>query len=457
MSGSFYHKLKLFLKSKLFLRILLFIVVVQGFWYAFSFMPSLFDEPNHLGYIEMYSEQLSPFISSQDPAWDVLGETTRNPSYLYYFLMSMPLRLFKLLGFSSFAYTVVLRLIHTAIFAIGIYVFEKALRKMNFSKVVSRLSLLILVLTPSVAILPGAISYDNVSLLFAAFLFLSAAKLLNSRRVTQDQLLLYSLIVLFGSLMKFTFIALAAPVSVFLAFHLIKKKKLKTTRIGEFKSKSSIFLLVMLLIGLVLFIERPVMNIIQYGEITPECPSILDEQRCGQNYTQQRDISALKTKSDDFQPKSPYEFTVIDWIPGMIRSQVWLTPWDAPKSAMLIMYSLSFFSSVFLIILWLHSFIKKRSFVLALWSVVSLSLILLMVNYLSYRRLGQVVATSSRYLLPVEPLFIALALTSIGYSIRRKTHLILFIALIIAFVFVREGGLQTYRNSAPESVYWSAE
>ena len=237
MLNNYYDRLKTFAASKLFLKVIVLLVLAQAAWYAFTFVPSIFDEATHLGFIEMYSERLNPFIVLQDTNWDFLGETSRNPSYLYYYLMSLPLRLMQFLGFTTFGYVVVLRLLHTLIFAAGVVIFDKALRNLKFSKVVSRLSLLALVLTPSVAILPGAISYDNVAFLFAALLFLSASKILKSKSLDQDQVVKYLLIAIFGSLMKYTFIAVAIPVSLFLLVNSIKNNKFKTIKNIDFGTR----------------------------------------------------------------------------------------------------------------------------------------------------------------------------------------------------------------------------
>ena len=96
------EKISTAIRSNAFLYLLLLLVFAQGAWYAFNFVPSLFDEPTHLGFIEMYSERVNPFMSSQSESWDFLGEVTRNTSYLYYYLMSIPLRLFTFIGLGQF-------------------------------------------------------------------------------------------------------------------------------------------------------------------------------------------------------------------------------------------------------------------------------------------------------------------------------------------------------------------
>ncbi|HSX27213.1 MAG TPA: hypothetical protein VLG25_00335, partial [Patescibacteria group bacterium] len=113
-------KIQNLLASQIFFRLIIALSVLQGTWYALSFRPYIFDEGVHIGFIEVYTERLNPFISTQHPSLDFLGEITRNTSYLYYYLMSWPLRLINFLTGSEFSRIVFLRLLHVALFAGGL-------------------------------------------------------------------------------------------------------------------------------------------------------------------------------------------------------------------------------------------------------------------------------------------------------------------------------------------------
>ena len=330
--------------------------------------------------------------------------------------------------------------------------FERALRKLNFSSLISRLSLLFLVLTPSVALLPGAINYDNVVFFFAGLLFLNVAKILRSKIVNPNTAIQFLAICMFGILIKYTFVAIAVPAALFILVHVIRSKKAFRPSLNLRNVDK--YLLSVFLVGLVLFIERPVTNLVSYGRFAPRCASIIGDERCSKNYTQKRNIDALQNKDGSFQPKSVYQYTFVDWVPNMIRSQVRLQPTDAPNKSILLLYYVGLFGGLSLIAYWLHRLKRSKATLFAMWSVLSLSLALLFTNYLSYKRLGIVVATSSRYLLPAEPFFIALVLSAFAMTFRKHKLLLLPLVALLLFAFISAGGVLTYLHSTSEIARW---
>ncbi len=448
-------KIRVCFSSKHFLGLILLVIGFQGLWYAFNFQPTILDEARHTGFIEMYSERLSPFIAEQDSEWDYLGDTTRDPSYFYYYTMSFPWRAVKSMSSDYKTQIILLRLVHIFIFALAILAYDRAIRRLNFSTVITRLSLLLLVLTPSVAILGGVISYDTVTFLFSGLLFLYSAEILNKKKIPYELLLKFSLVLVFGSLFKYTFIALAIPVVAFLVYDIMKNKK---SLVAEHTKGNRTKILIggfLLLIGTGLFIERPVKNYIEYGELSPNCEVIISEERCVANYTQERNITAKKTKPADFEAKSLYEFTFVDWIPNMVRTQVRLNPWDEPVKSLHLLYFCALFSGILMIIYNLSVLMKKQQFVFVIIVICSLSAILLFRNYNSYQGLGQVVATSSRYLLPVQPLFLCLVVLSFSNVFRKQFFLLLPVVVLLLVSMAEGGGVLTYKKQAAKEVYWS--
>ena len=62
-------------------------------WIALSAIyPMLFDEEYHLGIIDIYARQISPFIASQPAEASFHGDITRYGSYLFHYLISFPYR-----------------------------------------------------------------------------------------------------------------------------------------------------------------------------------------------------------------------------------------------------------------------------------------------------------------------------------------------------------------------------
>jgi hypothetical protein len=436
----------------MFVLFLFTVVFAQGVWYIFNFQPSILDEQIHVGMIDLYTNQISPFINTQLTSSDWLGEVTRNPSSLYYFLMSFPLRFIRLLTQDFQTQVLLLRFIHMALFMAGLYMYDKFFRYTGLPKIFSRLVLLFLVLTPSVAVLPGVVNYDNVQFLFSGLLLYQAAILIKKNKIQYNDLLKLFSIIFFGILTKYTFIALVLPVLIVLVIFFYKDKKLKKINT---KSKTSILLLALAIVGLILFIERPVQNLARYGNFNANCIELHGEQRCKSNYVVNRNIEALETKSENFKPKSLYEYTVVNWIPNMIRSQVRLNPWDTPSKVLFALYSVSFFGGIALVMIYLRELLKNKHVVLMLVAVLVFSGILLIANYRSYRSLAEVVATSSRYLLPVQPLFMMLVVVSFSRLLKnhRKVLIVSFIMLLISFTF--GGGILTYNLTADSGSRWS--
>src|SRR5580692_8418743 len=70
------------------------LLVLQAVWIACSGRyPMAFDEDFHLGIIRLYAHHLSPFWNGQPAGADAFGAVSRDPSYLYHYLMSFPYRL----------------------------------------------------------------------------------------------------------------------------------------------------------------------------------------------------------------------------------------------------------------------------------------------------------------------------------------------------------------------------
>lgn len=449
-------KIKSFLGSNNFIKLVLLLVASQGLWYALAFQPTIFDEGRHIGFIEMYADKINPFISEQGQQWDYLGETTRDPNYFYYYAMSIPWQVFSLLTDSFTDKVVLLRMLHIAMFAGAIWIYQKALIKLGFNRAITNLSLLLIVLTPAIAPLAGAVTYDTPSFLFSGLLLFLAAKIIQSKKIKVEYLLLLLITFNFGSLFKYTFIAFALPIGAFILWDIVSKKKYK--KIQKVSSKRTLAGLVILcFLGIGLFIERPLKNQLVYGSVVPSCVDMHGEERCAKSYVWERNLNALANKPVNFEPKSLYEFTFIDWIPNMVRSQVRLNPWDSIISPLFVLYTMGLFAGVFFIIYRLDLILTKRTLILSLLTIVGLSLILLFENYKSYVNLGEVVATSSRYLLPAQPIFTAAALFALNKSINPLKYItVSLFGVLLVIGFARGGGIITYAKQAPDQLQWSA-
>src|SRR5262245_25799525 len=109
--------IKALLSSRRLTYVILGFFVFEALWVAFSAVyPMAFDEDFHLGIIKIYSHQWLPFLSDNAVNTGQFGALSRDPSYLYHWLMSFPFRLVQLFTDSQTAQVIVLRLINIALF-----------------------------------------------------------------------------------------------------------------------------------------------------------------------------------------------------------------------------------------------------------------------------------------------------------------------------------------------------
>src|SRR5689334_19618168 len=90
-------KIKLLLSSRWTTRVILGFFIFEALWVALSAVyPMAFDEDFHLGVIKIYAHQWLPFLSDNAVNTGQFGALSRDPSYLYHWLMSFPFRLVAL-------------------------------------------------------------------------------------------------------------------------------------------------------------------------------------------------------------------------------------------------------------------------------------------------------------------------------------------------------------------------
>src|SRR5665811_2105922 len=141
------------------------LLVLQAAWIALSGRyPMAFDEDFHLGIIKLYAHHLSPIWSGQPPNYDTFGAVTRDPSYLYQYLMSFPYRLISLFTRDQTIQVLSLRAINIGLFAWGLTLYRRLLLRTGASKAIVHACLLIFVLIPIAPFLAAQINYDNLFL-----------------------------------------------------------------------------------------------------------------------------------------------------------------------------------------------------------------------------------------------------------------------------------------------------
>lgn len=444
------------------MSIVVLLAILQGLWYAISFQPSIYDEGRHFENIQIYAKHMSPFLGEQQVAWDHLGAISRDGSYMFYYLMSWPLRFLELISDDVIVQVIGLRIINMAFFLGALFVFRKALLEIKgFSKPIVDSGLLLVVLTPAAGLMAGIINYDNLVLLLFAFVLLLGVRSVKSRVMRVDQL---ALLIIIGSLMsvvKWSSIALLLPVVAYVAYDTARKHKWGV--IKEAKSSYegvSIRVRALLLVGLVagglLFIERPLINTFLYGKPSPSCGQVISSDRC-MSFPDYRIYSNVRAnKSPDFNPVEVMQYIPVYWLPT-ISNTMTNTLERGDKTQLPIttlLYKLMILGSLIIFLVALRDIIRDKTRVMLIVVIIGYLAFLLLDEYTGYIRNGMVVAVRARYVVPIMPLYITLTLFATWLLFGRYRRFLLASSVVTILLLTQGGGIVTYLMTTPEGLYW---
>lgn len=440
------------------------VATLQGLWYIFSFAPILFDEKRHIDFIYLYTDYISPFIATQTPAMDFLGQVARESSYLYYYLMSIPLRVVEVFTSDYQIQVTVLRLINLGIFIWSLFVLKKTFIEMNVSKGIVHFALFVFILIPAVAPLAGVVTYDVGALLLIAYLLLISVRIYKKGRLTAQDITLFAVIAVLAAVIKYTTLPVTLALIVVLLIRVFWNRKSKLwSDIGTSFLKSNLLLKAVIIFSLVvsvaIFIERPVQNYFRYGIPNPGCMRTMpkDEviERCSKNYVSLRSINFLAVKPDDFKPAGRFEFLFNTWIPGMVVSLSRQIPNTSALPVIHHFFYIVMIIGTAAILLAFREIIRKHKPIILLAAVLIVYILsVFLSNYGSYVHLGQPVAISARYFMPVIPIFLVLLGLSINILFKKQRAVKVFIVSIALLFLTQGGGVIAYLLQTPQDYYW---
>jgi hypothetical protein len=447
-----------FVQSSAFFVLTMLLFVLSAGWIALSARyPMAFDEGYHLGIILLYTHQFSPFFAHQPAGPATYGALTRDPSYLFHWLMSFPYRLVSLWTTSLQVHVIVLRFIDIALFASGLVLMRKVLLKTRASKAIVNLTMLFVVLVPVVPLLAGQINYDDMLVpltALALLLTVNFAERLNRRHEVDIRHLIYILVVsLLACLVKFPFLPIMTAVVVYLGFlfwqfsrahphKLWSKLRTAWRPISRFQK---VWLLAILLLSIGLFINTYGVNILKYHNPIPQCGQVLSVQRCSTYPPWARNYADAKYNTG--VDANPLRFTA-SWFYGMF-TRLFFTingpgnpnsnaNFIAPVLAMALPVLLGIGVLLFLIYGWK---ILRHDAVLVFLLFITLSYCVALWgrNYHDFLHLGEMVAINGRYLIPVMfPVVLVLALSY--QQLLSKSPVLKALMLLIALLVFLEGG-----------------
>lgn len=463
-----------FASNKFFYSVVAFLVVTS-FWVAISSQyPMAFDEDFHLGIIKLYAESWSPFGIIQTPDADIFGSVATDPSYLFHYLMSFPYRALTAITNSETATVVGLRVINIALFTAALLVYRKVLLLAKVSPAITNVVLAVFVLIPVVPLLAGQINYDNLLMLIVAVVLLWTVQI-RERLHTTKQLPAKTtstlvILLVFASIVKYAFLPIAIGVVLYVCYEVTQaygqNKALPFTYVKEIRQFSWLLkgaLVVVVLVGLGLFVQRYGTNLVRYHDPVPDCAAVLNEERCsaygpwGRDYRYSRDKAGLEIRG-------PIGYTAIDWSWGMWHRLFFTlagpTNDYATRKPLPIPSILAIVLVVFgaMLLLWFGRSIFQQYPVFLLFLLVAAVYVgaLWLQQYQSYVYTARPVAINGRYVIPLLPALgaiVAIAYSKFFSRIGQAKLKGVFVVVVL-LLFLQGGSLVTYVVRSEPNWYW---
>lgn len=461
MKSSWSRTVTRFFASAVFFRIVLGVFLFEALWVTFSARyPMVFDEDFHFGIIKIYAHHWLPFLPDNVAPSGVYGAVSRDPSYLFHYLMSFPYRIISAVTGSLFWQIVFLRLIDVALFAGALVLFRKFMLKLGVSRAFTHVAMLLFVLIPVTPLVAGQVNYDNLLLLLTAWLCVLTADAIlaiRNHKFPLKTLILLLIVCLGGSLTKYAFLPLV------LAAALVLLAQLLVTFWGKFlkelwpevkrgfnviSSKAKTVLAIVLIIFCGLFAQRYGVNLVRYHAPVPDCAQVLSVNQCKNYGPWGRDYGYKQGKSSTFHPK-PVSYAS-SWIQGMWRRMFFVIngpfgpawyanvpPLPLPSDAA---------TAIAIVSLALVVFYFRRIFQGGWLVIFAVSLVVIYTGalfydlYKAYAQTGVVVAVNGRYLL--EILLPAAAVAGLAWSrLLRRLPRVKTVVAIAAIVMFLQGGI----------------
>lgn len=463
------------ISSQYFFYAIIAYFVLNSLWFVFtSLYPMAFDEEFHLGIINIYTQSWSPFISHQPAGTEYLSGVTRDPSFLFHYVMSFPLRAVQLFTDSQFVQVIVLRLFNVAFLGSSLFIYRRLLLNARISKFTTHAALALFVLIPIVTFLGAQINYDNVMIPLTGLALTYALKLTTDWRrgawSIKNTLILIA-IMLLASVVKYVFLPLAVGIALYLLWTLYRSLKSKRLVFHSFKGdakkvskKTYVIFGAILLILLTFFVQRYGVNTATYGTPLPSCDQMLSIDECRSYGPWNRNYNLAQQLPQDFSPNI-VQFTA-EWffglwmrclftIAGLANDYENYRPLPIIGTTVIVLAV-----SGFIALLTQCRRVFKGQTALQLFTVMSLLYagILFMENFSQYKETGFFVAINGRYLLPLLPLIFVVYARSFSVLFSRlhaKFLPALIGGLVLAAFLLQGGGASGWIVQSSPDWYWS--
>jgi len=466
------------LASKTMARITLVWFSFESLWIALtSRYPMAFDEQQHFGAIKLHTHTWLPFFTSTPPNSFQFGAITRDPSFLYYYVMSFPYRLIELFTDSLTVQVILMRVLNIGLVLAGIIVFRKLLIKLGLNSLRANVLTIFFTLIPIFPLMAGQISYDNLVFLLAAVTLYMGVSFMQHFQKTKEikaGLLVWLLIIsLYASMVKYAFLPVFVAIFLSVAWVIVRHWTATWRALAQWWRAASLRVrtgvIVSLLLGLGLFAGSYGYNMVRYHNPVPRCDKVLTTQECSFYAPWNRDdVYSRNRPVLTWGDALPY---VHQWFGQMMQETffevysryegdtvVYHAVWP-PHTLLVTAWVLFWLGAIGLI--YNARAIWQRLDWRLLFAVLFLyGLALFYTNVKGYMRSGVPVAIHGRYLIPLMIPIVGIALISVGKLLRDLAHrfsvsrTFKFAALVVVFVVFLNGGLIAFITSGGDIWFW---
>jgi hypothetical protein len=457
----FTEKVVRVLASRWFLYATLGFFVFEALWFVFSAMyPMAFDEEVHLGIIDVYAQQWSPFLASQPVAADSFGALTSDPSYLFHYLMSFPYRFIGLFTDNLTTQVILLRLVNVGIFTGALLLFRRVVLKAGTSPALANVLLAGVALIPIAPMLAAHINYDNLLTLLVAWLcwlVLGIMQRLKQHEVPVARLGLLLVVCLLTPLVKYAALPIVLATGLFVIVYAWRCFRGHGKQFGPALKRNAralpgiakFGLIVAVLVGSVLFAQRYGLNLYRYHTPVPECDAVLNVDRC-QAYSPWRRNYRMANEKSQFD-HSLWKYTRT-WQHDMRRRLLFAVNGPhhgyASRPPLPVVHAtvwvLSFASLILLIVYWRRIFRGRPELAFFATIIGGYVLVLWLNGYADYLYTGGPVAINGRYLLPIIVLMGAVLGRAFSVALGKRLVLKAWLTVGVFALLLQGGGLATF-------------
>ncbi|PZF59529.1 hypothetical protein DEJ23_00295 [Curtobacterium sp. MCSS17_008] len=420
------------LSSRTAFVVVLVAFLLLGFFFAITIhVPASAapDEVRHIGNIMFYAARpwtAGPFVHDAPESTLRLGEVTRFPAYLYYYVMSFPAKAALAVGLDQERTVMVLRGIDVLAAGAGLYALRVMFRNAGVPTAIGLLAIVTTAFTGRYVWQAATISYDAPSM--AAFFLFAAVAVKVARGGGLRTLAWLVVTAMLAVMLKYSQVPLLLAGAFFAILFRYRVDGFSWLRhpvrraVTGFRERPgrSVVLVVVGAVLLALVLERFGVNLLVHRALNPDCAEIHSRAACmdfdifRRNYNASR-AHDLAAAAGTLEPFHPIAF-LWTWVTTYFRSLFFFwgptLSWR-PNTGVVLFGGTVLVAAVVVTVTQLRRVLRSAS----LWWLVAVpvayTLAVLCFNAATAVNLRQEFAFSGRYLLPVLPMIAAVVLLGV--------------------------------------------